>query len=87
MVADTLTGDLAFYENGTSVNTWDTAEVLRGVSEGAVHKIAVPKVEPLIQEHKAFQADLESGARSEIVSISQGLEVLKVAERFLLANK
>jgi UDP-N-acetylglucosamine 3-dehydrogenase len=86
MVADTLTGDLAFYENGTSVNTWDTAEVLRGVSEGAVHKIAVAKVEPLIQEHKVFQAALGSGARSEVVSISQGLEVLKVAERFLGAN-
>jgi predicted dehydrogenase len=83
MVADTLTGDLAFYENGTSVNTWDTAEVLRGVSEGAVHKIAVAKVEPLIQEHKAFLAALNSDECLEIVSISQGLQVIQVAERML----
>lgn len=84
IVADTLSGELAFYENGSTTNRWDTTAVLQAVSEGAVHKIAVTKVEPLIQEHKVFQAALSSGTSSEIVSIRQGLEVLKVVERVLL---
>jgi UDP-N-acetylglucosamine 3-dehydrogenase len=83
MVANTLTGELALFENGESVNIWDSKEVLRGVSEGAVHKIPVAKIEPLIQEHEVFQHGLSNNSRLHLVSISQGLEVLRVAERIL----
>jgi predicted dehydrogenase len=83
MVADTLTGDLAFFENGTSVNPWDEASVLSGVSEGAAHHFIVAKTEPLVQEHKVFQTALKGETVPELVSIKQGLEVLKVAQRLL----
>ena len=83
MVANTLTGDLAFFENGASVNPWDEESVLSGVSEGAVHNFPIAKVEPLVQEHRVFQSALQGERVSELVSIKQGLEVLKVAETLL----
>lgn len=83
MVANTLTGDLSFFENGASFNTWDEESVLRGVSEGAVHNFPIAKVEPLVQEHRVFQSALQGDRVSELVSIKQGLEVLKVAETLL----
>jgi len=83
MIADTLAGELSFFENGTAVNTWDEGSALRGVSEGAVHKFAVSKTEPLVQEHRAFQQALRDRGQGKIVPISQGVEVLRVAERLL----
>lgn len=83
MVANTLTVDLAFFENGASVNPWDEESVLSGVSEGAVHNFPIAKVEPLVQEHRVFQSALQGERVSELVSIKQGLEVLKVAETLL----
>lgn len=83
MVANTLTGDLSFFENGASVNPWDEESVLSGVSEGAVHNFPIAKVEPLVQEHRVFQSALQGDRVSELVSIKQGLEVLEVAETLL----
>lgn len=83
IVADTLFGTLSLYENGTSVNPWDESAVLQGVSEGAVHELAVSKVEPLVQEHKTFQSAIMGKTDAGVVSLMQGLEVLKVAERIL----
>jgi hypothetical protein len=83
MVADTLTGDLLFFENGSAINTWSEEAVFQGVSEGAVHKFSVAKVEPLVQEHRSFQEALGSGDSSLIVSIDEGLRVLQVAEQIL----
>lgn len=83
IVADTLTGKLSLYENGTSVNPWDESAGLQGVSEGAVHELVVSKVEPLVQEHRVFQSAITGKIDAEVVSIKQGLEVLKVAERIL----
>jgi predicted dehydrogenase len=87
IVADTLTGKLSIYENGTSVNPWDESAVLQEAFEGAVQELAVSKVEPLIQEHRVFQSAIMGNADNELVSIKQGLEVLKVAERILVAGQ
>lgn len=87
IVADTLTGKLSIYENGTSVNPWDESTVLQGVSEGAVQELAVSKVEPLVQEHRVFQSAIMGKTDAEVVSIKQGLEVLKVAEGILSAGQ
>jgi predicted dehydrogenase len=83
MVADTLMGRLSLFANGSSVNAWDEDSVLRAVSEGAINEIAVSKLEPLLQEHKVFQSALASKSDSGLVTIKQGLEVIKVAERLL----
>lgn len=81
-VADTLTADLTFYENGTVRSTWQPVENFRGVTEGDVTRYAFPKQEPLKTEHEAWR-DAILGKQSEYVSMAEGLETLKVAERIL----
>lgn len=78
-VADTLTADLTFYENGTIASDWDAVTTFRGVSEGTVTRFALEKREPLKSKHEAFR-DLILGAPSEAVTLRQGLQVLRVCE-------
>lgn len=78
-LADTLTGDLTFFENGTSVGKWDAVSAFRGVSEGTVTRFALNKVEPLRAEHEAFR-DRILGLPSDLVTLQEGLEVLRICE-------
>lgn len=79
MIADTLTADLTFYENGTLEGSWDAVSAFRGVSEGTITRFALEKREPLKNEHEAFR-DAILGVRSDHVSLREGLEVLRVDE-------
>lgn len=81
-VADTLTGDLTFFENGTVTTEWDQVAAFRGVSEGSMTRFALVKREPLRLEHEAFR-DAILGIRDEVVSMREGLETLRVAEAVL----
>src|SRR5690606_21121906 len=54
-VADTATGDLTFYANGTIPLEWESVSSFRGVSEGDVTRFAFAKREPLRVEHEAFR--------------------------------
>lgn len=83
-VADTLTADLTFYENGTHSSEWDAISSFRGVSEGTVTRFALEKREPLKSEHEAFR-DLILGKPSEAVTLREGLQVLRVCEAALEA--
>lgn len=78
-IADTLTADLSFFENGTTEGTWDAMTAFRGVSEGTITRFALDKREPLRSEHEAFR-DAILGVRSEAVTLREGLETLRVAE-------
>ena len=84
-VADTLTADLTFFENGSIETTWQPIQNFRGVSEGEVTRYAFPKTEPLKNEHNAFR-DAILGEPNEAVSMVQGLEVLRVAEQMIFSN-
>lgn len=79
LIADTITADLTFYENGTFQGEWDAITAFRGVSEGAVTRYALEKREPLKSEHEAFR-DAILGTRRETVTLREGLETLRVAE-------
>ena len=81
-VADTVTADLTFYENGTVATEWDSIGAFRGVSEGNVTRLAIAKPEPLRTEHEAFR-DAVLGLRSDVVTMAEGLETLVVAEAVL----
>lgn len=81
-VADTLTADLTFFENGTVRTQWQPVENFRGVTEGDVVRYAFEKQEPLKTEHEAFR-DAILGKPSEYVSMAEGLETLRVAELML----
>jgi predicted dehydrogenase len=78
-VADTLTADLTFYANGEVQTTWDDIANFRGVSEGDVVRYAIAKPEPLRVEHEQFR-DAVLGKDADIVTMTQGLQTVRVAE-------
>ena len=78
-VADTSTGDLTFYANGTIPLEWESVTAFRGVSEGNVTRYAFPKREPLRVEHEAFR-DAVLGMTSDVVTMEQGQRTLTVVE-------
>ena len=81
-VADTATGDLTFYANGTIPLEWESVSSFRGVSEGDVTRFAFAKREPLRVEHEAFR-DAVLGKESDVVTMEQGLRTLAVVEAAL----
>ncbi|QFQ30683.2 gfo/Idh/MocA family oxidoreductase [Janibacter melonis] len=82
LVADTLTADLTFFENGKVATTWAGLSQFRGVSEGDVHRYAIPKPEPLRVEHENFR-DAVLGKDADIVTLQQGLATVTVAQACL----
>ncbi|RKR20337.1 Gfo/Idh/MocA family protein [Arthrobacter oryzae] len=81
-VADTVTADLTFFENGTVATEWDSMAAFRGVSEGNMTRLAIAKPEPLRTEHEAFR-DAVLGLRNDVVTMREGLDTLAVAEAVL----
>ncbi|MBV0894311.1 Gfo/Idh/MocA family protein [Microbacterium sp. NC79] len=81
-IADTSTGDLTFYANGTIDLEWESMAQFRGVSEGDVTRFAFAKREPLRVEHEAFR-DAVLGKESDVVTMTQGLRTLRVVEAAL----
>jgi UDP-N-acetylglucosamine 3-dehydrogenase len=81
-VADTVTADLTFFENGTVATEWESMAAFRGVSEGNMTRLAIAKPEPLRTEHEAFR-DAVLGLRNDVVTMREGLETLAVAEAVL----
>lgn len=78
-LADTLTADLTFYENGTTSSDWEAMTNFRGVSEGTMTRFALDKREPLKSEQEAFR-DRILGKPCDAVSLEEGLNVLHVCE-------
>ncbi|WP_194422092.1 Gfo/Idh/MocA family protein [Microbacterium abyssi] len=81
-VADTSTGDLTFYANGTIPLEWESVSSFRGVSEGDVTRFAFAKREPLRVEHEAFR-DAVLGEKTDVVTMEQGQRTLMVVEAAL----
>ena len=84
LVADTLTADLTYYENGRIQVAWDPGE-FRGVTEGNMTRFALDRKEPLRAEHEAFRDSVLSGELKGIVTLADGTRVVEIAER-LVAN-
>jgi UDP-N-acetylglucosamine 3-dehydrogenase len=83
-VGDLLTGDLRFHSNADVVDSeWDQLAILRGVSEGDTISYAFPKREPLMVEHEAFREAIANGHAEGVVTLDEGVEILKVAETII----
>ena len=78
-IADTISGDLTFFENGTVATEWDAVTAFRGVAEGSVIRYALKKREPLRIEHEAFRDAIVDGTPG-IVTMAEGTTTLGVAE-------
>lgn len=83
MVADTLTADLTYYQNGVLESSWVGVSTFRGVSEGDVTRFALNKKEPLLAEHEAFRDAVLTGDTSHIVTLAEGAEVVVTAEKLV----
>lgn len=81
-VADTVSADLTLHENGTVATGWDQVAAFRGVAEGPSTRFAIPKREPLVVEHEAFR-DAVLGGPADIVSLREGLGIVRIAEAVL----
>jgi len=83
LVADTLTADLTFFENGVGRHEWNDISQFRGVSEGDVTRFALDKKEPLRAEHEAFRDAVLSRETGAIVTLAQGAAVVAIAEKLV----
>ena len=82
-LADTLTADLSFFENGSVTNDWDQMSAFKGVSEGNVTRYALQRREPLLVEHQSFRDAVRNGDDGAIVTLPEGRRVLEIAEKML----
>lgn len=83
LVAETVTADLTFYENGDVASSWTSAQALRGVSEGDATRYALARAEPLRTELEAFRDLVAGDDDAPVVTLAQGLAALRSAEAVL----
>jgi UDP-N-acetylglucosamine 3-dehydrogenase len=81
-IADTATGDLTFFANGTVALEWESVSTFRGVSEGDVTRFAFAKKEPLRAELEAFR-DAVQGSVTELSTMAEAAHTLEVVESAL----
>jgi predicted dehydrogenase len=79
LVAETVTADLTFYENGRVTSAWDSSQALRGVSEGNATRYALARAEPLRAELEAFRDLVAGDDAAPVVTLAQGLAALRSA--------
>lgn len=83
LVADTLTADLFFWENGHVAVEWPTTQQFKGVSEGNMTRYALTRREPLLVELETF-CDFVAGDESAgVVTLEEGVETVRYAEAVL----
>jgi predicted dehydrogenase len=82
-VADLLSADLTFYENGDVRTEWDELIRLRGVTEGHRTTYAFQKREPLVSELEAFRDAVLGDPDAPVVTLADGVGVLEMAEELL----
>ena len=86
-VADLLSADLTFYENGDVRTEWDDLSRLQGVTVGNRTTYAFPKREPLVSEIEAFRDAIAGNPDAPVVTLEDGVGVLEMAEELLGANR
>ncbi|MBS6365386.1 MAG: Gfo/Idh/MocA family oxidoreductase [Actinomycetaceae bacterium] len=82
LVANTVMGDLTFFENGQMPVQWDQIAAFRGVSEGTMTRYALTKREPIAVEQEHFR-DAIWGVGDEHVTMNDGLAALRVVDAIL----
>jgi UDP-N-acetylglucosamine 3-dehydrogenase len=87
LVADTLTADLSFYANGTVSSEWADTQARRGVSEGDMTRYALARREPLLVELETFCDFVAGDTDAAVVTLSEGLETVVVAEAALASSQ
>lgn len=85
-IADTAAMSLTFWANASVPSEWETVQQFRGVTEGDMTRFALRTYEPLRSEDEAFR-DAVLGIRDDVVSLSDGVATLVVAEAALESSR
>lgn len=85
-IADTANLSLTFWANASVPSEWETVQHFRGVTEGDMTRFALRTYEPLRAEDEAFR-DAVLGIRADVVSLSDGVTTLIVAEAALESSR
>lgn len=85
-VVDTLNSDLIFYENGQHIISQDSLSNFKGVTQGNITNFAFDRPEPLLVEHENFR-DKILGIESDIVTLDEGIETVRVADAAIVSSK
>lgn len=83
LVAETVTADLTFYENGRVTSDWGSSQALRGVTEGDSTRYALARSEPIRSELEAFRDLVAGDPDAPVVTLAQGLAAVQAAEAVL----
>ena len=83
---DTLSSNLTYFSNGNFKVTQNSLSHFVGVSQGDVVSYAFEKPEPLLVEHQNFRDHL-LGKKSEIVTIEEGIETVRVSDMILESSR
>ncbi len=83
---DLLSQELFFFENEAGPSQWDQLSMLRGVAEGNILGIKIPRQEPLVAELRDF-TDAIVQQRATTVTGSDGLESLRIALAFVSSSE
>jgi antitoxin component YwqK of YwqJK toxin-antitoxin module len=75
-----------FYENGQHIISQDSFSNFKGVTQGNVTNFAFDKPEPLLVEHENFR-DKILGIESDIVTLEEGIETVRVADAAIVSSK
>jgi predicted dehydrogenase len=83
---DTLSSNLTYFSNGNFKVTQNSLSHFVGVSQGDIVSYAFEKPEPLLVEHQNFRDHL-LGKKSEIVTIEEGIETVRVSDKILESSR
>jgi predicted dehydrogenase len=84
--ADLIAQELLFYENDLAHDQWENLSILRGVSEGNVLGIRIPRYEPLASELADFVESVQTG-RPPLITAAEGTETLRLALQFVQSGQ
>ena len=84
-VVDLLSAELVLHTNGNFEVTQDAYLHFNGVTQGDVINFGFDKPEPLLLEHENFR-DAILGLESEVVTLQEGIQVLRVADAVLRSS-
>lgn len=81
-----LTQELDFYQNAEAASTWESLRMLRGIGEGDMLRVSIPKREPLYAEILHFVECVRDNS-APLVSGDDGLQALIVAQAILKSGR
>lgn len=86
LVANTISGDLTFFENGSRKVEWDSLTNFTGLEQGRITRFALEKREPLVLELEGFR-DAILSMDGSFVCFDEGVEVMRVIQAAFVSAK